>query len=91
MPGTRNKLTDLNDHLFAQVERLGSEDLKGEDLEREILRTRALCDVSGRLLEAGRLGLDVWRLARESGMQPRTMPLLGEMVPAARPAGPARG
>lgn len=32
----KNKLVDLNNHLFAQLERLGDEDLSAEQLEQEV-------------------------------------------------------
>jgi len=32
----RSKLTDLNDHLFAAIERLNDEDVTGKDLQAEI-------------------------------------------------------
>jgi len=42
----RNKMSDLLNHLFAQMERLGDEDLTQEELKMEIERAKAVKDVS---------------------------------------------
>ena len=42
----KNKLSDLNDHLFAQLERLSDEDLKGDELKSEIERGKAITGVA---------------------------------------------
>ena len=36
----KNKLVDLNKHLFAQLERLGDENLKGEEFAAELNRSK---------------------------------------------------
>jgi len=54
----KNKLSDLNDHLFAEVERLSDEDLKGEALVGEIGRSKAITSVAGQIILAGKLALD---------------------------------
>jgi transketolase C-terminal domain/subunit len=59
----KNKLSDLNNHLFAEIERLGDEDLKGEELAREIGRAKAVCDVAATIVANGRLVLDAARAA----------------------------
>lgn len=55
---TRNKLTDLNDHLFAALERLNDEELTGEALQEEIHRSRVIASVSGQIIANGNLVLD---------------------------------
>lgn len=39
---TQNTLMDLNNHLFAELERLGDEELSDEELDREIRRAHAI-------------------------------------------------
>ena len=42
----KNKLEDLNNHLFAEIERLGDEDLSGEALAQEIARSKAVSNIA---------------------------------------------
>ncbi|MCC2483697.1 hypothetical protein LKM01_17885 [Bacillus pacificus] len=53
----RNTLGDLNNHLFAQLERLGDEELVGEELEEEINRAKAVTDVAAQIIANGSLVL----------------------------------
>lgn len=61
----KNKLLDLNNHLFAELERLGDETLKGADLKLEITRARALSNVARQVVDGARLSLDAQKLAIE--------------------------
>lgn len=56
---TKNKLADLNDHLFMQLERLGDESVVGEDLEVEIQRAKAISSVAEKVIDNGKLMIDV--------------------------------
>ena len=59
----RNKLVDLHNHLFAQMERLQDEDLKGEDLQLEIKRTKAVSDLGKQIIANASLTLDAAKMA----------------------------
>lgn len=54
----KNRLTDLNDALFAQLERLTADDLSPEQLEAELRRTGAIVQVADRIADGARLQLD---------------------------------
>jgi hypothetical protein len=61
----RNKLSDLNDHLFEAMEWLSDRDVKGEALAEEIGRARQKCEVAKQVIAAGRLVLDAAKAADE--------------------------
>lgn len=61
----KNKLTDLNDHLFAQLERLGDESLDSEKLKDEIARSKAITAVSSQIVNNARLALDAQIAVRD--------------------------
>jgi len=64
----QNKLTDLNNHLFAQLERLGDEDLTGDALLSEIDRAKAIKDVASQIVNNASLALRATELAFEYGV-----------------------
>ena len=46
----QNKLTDLNNHLFAELERLGDEELTGDKLEEELGRAKGIAQISSQVI-----------------------------------------
>ena len=62
----KNKLIDLNDHMFAQLERLSDEDLKGDNLTEEIGRSKAVSSVANQIINNARLALEAKVAIQES-------------------------
>ncbi|GMO33905.1 MAG: hypothetical protein Ta2B_14380 [Termitinemataceae bacterium] len=73
----KNKLSDLNNHLFAEIERLGDEDLKDEKLVEEIKRAKAITDVAGKIIANGALVLNA-KKAMDNALGDMKLPLLLE-------------
>lgn len=69
----KNKLSDLNNHLFAQIERLSEEELTVEILEKECKRTDAIIAVSEQIIENAALSLKAAALVAEYGGKFETM------------------
>lgn len=63
----KNKLVDLNNHLFAQLERLSEEGLSAEDIDREVKRTGAIVDVSEQIVRNADLALKAVKLVADHG------------------------
>jgi hypothetical protein len=63
----KNKLTDLNDYLFAQLDRLSDENLTAEQIASEVTRTLSVVQVADRIVDNAKLQLDAWKASRELG------------------------
>lgn len=58
----KNTLGDLNNHLFAQLERLNDEDLDLEGLQTETDRAKAITMIAGKVIDNAKLVLDAKKL-----------------------------
>lgn len=54
----KNKIEDMRDHMFAQLERLNDESLTGEALEAEINRAKAVGEVCQALIGSAKVEVD---------------------------------
>ena len=61
----QNTLKDLNNHLFAQLERLGDEDLSQEKLNREVARSEAVVKIASTITDNANTVLRAVKLKEE--------------------------
>lgn len=54
----KNRLSDLNNHLFASLERISEENTKGEALVEEITRAKTVGLTARLIIDNARLALD---------------------------------
>lgn len=73
----KNKLTDLNNHLFAQLERLSDEETAGDQLTEEIERSRAVVNVARNIIDNARLVLDAQKALNDGMIRRAPMMLEG--------------
>lgn len=85
MSGTKNKLSDLNDHLFAQLERLANEKLTAEQVDKEIARGKGIVAVADQIVKNATLQVKVAQLVSEKGNLRPLMPAAAGLPEPARP------
>lgn len=74
----KNTLGDLNNHLFAQLERLSDEEMNGEKLAEEINRAKAVTSVASQIIANGALVLEARQLADDRMNADTTIPKMLE-------------
>lgn len=66
----KNTLSDLNNHLFAQLERLGDEGLEGDALDKEAQRSEAMVAVADQIIRNAALQIQAAKIAQDAGVSP---------------------
>lgn len=72
----KNKLVDLNDHLFAQLERLSDEDLSGDKLREEIDRSKAVSCIAKDIVQNASLVLQAQKAVWDRDVDRESVPKL---------------
>lgn len=76
----KNTLGDLNNHLFAQLEKLNDDELNGEQLDAEIRRTEAMAKISEQIIKTGELQFKAMQHMDEYGYErQKTVPEMLEV------------
>ena len=63
----QNKMEDLRNHLFAQLERLSDDELSPESLEKEIKRSDSLRSVAETIIQTAKVEVDFIRAIGATG------------------------
>jgi hypothetical protein len=66
----KNRLSDLNNHLFAQLERLSDEDLTPEQIDHEAKRGEAMVSVADQIIRNAALQIQAAKIAFDGGADP---------------------
>ena len=64
----KNRLGDLNNHLFEELERLNDEELTGDKLLEEITRAKTISNVAQTIINNGELALKAKKHFDEYGI-----------------------
>lgn len=75
----KNKLSDLTNHLFMQLERLGDESLTPEQIDQEAKRAEAIVSVSDQIVRSTDIQLKAITILANHGdkMRQHVAPMLG--------------
>lgn len=78
----KNKLSDLNDHLFAQLERLSDEDLNPDQIKAEAVRAKAIVGVADKIIRNADLTFKAATFVAQHGdrYRPALSGLIGKSV-----------
>lgn len=73
----KNKLHDLNNHLFSQLERLNDPELNGDELRAEVERAKAMTGIATQIVNGTKITVDAIKLMHQGDVPKQVQYLLG--------------
>lgn len=70
----KNKLLDLNDHLFAQLERLNDESIAPDAMELEIRKAGAISKVASQIVNNAKITLEAVKMVSDGRVRENQLP-----------------
>lgn len=64
----KNSLSDLNNYLFEQLERVNDDELDDEEMEKEIKRAETVTKIGQTIISNAEVQLKAWKEANEYGL-----------------------
>lgn len=74
----QNNLSDLNNHLFSQLELLENGELSEKELDLELKKAKAITQISSQILNVAQLQIAAINTAEKCGLCNKDMPALLE-------------
>lgn len=66
----KNSLADLNNHLFAQLERLSDEELTAQQIDSEVKRGTTIVAVADQIIRNASLKIQAAKILSDHGLDP---------------------
>jgi hypothetical protein len=64
----KNKMSDLNDHLFLQLERLNDETIEAAQMEVEFKKAKAVSGIAAQIIKSNALTLQAAKFAQQGNL-----------------------
>lgn len=72
----KNKLTDLTNHLYAQLERLSEDDLTSEQITQECQRAEAVSKIAGNIIGIANTSINAFKLIQNGNVKKDDLPII---------------
>lgn len=73
---SKTTIKDLNDHMFLALERLNDDEMDPEELDKEILRAKAIASIGANVTKSAALVLRAAELQSDGSLLPEQVPAM---------------
>ncbi len=72
----KNKLSDLNNHLFMQLERLNDDEMTKEKTDIEVKKAKAISGIASQIIKSQKVVIDAMKLVANGDYTVKELPAM---------------